>query len=90
MNKILEKKTVYIRALIFVGVLIVILSFPWWVSLPVCLALVIYFPLYGEVLFFGFLFDTLYWAGSSFPYPTLTVTFLILIIVHFIKSQLRT
>ena len=79
-----------LRVLFFIIVLITVVTLPWWLSAILLVGLTIYFPLYIEVLFFGFLFDTLYSAGLTFPYTALTIAFIFLMIVFFIKTQIRT
>jgi len=44
-----------------------------WISVIILGGLTIYFPLYLEVLFFGFLFDALYSTQYNFPYIGLTI-----------------
>jgi len=80
---------VNVRILTFIVALIFIVILPWWLSTLMLLGLVIYFPLYFEVLFFGFIFDMLYVTEIIFPYTALTATFVVLLAVYFIKTQIR-
>jgi len=77
-----------IRILVFIAAFIVLVVLPWWVSMVVLLGLTIYFPFYLEVLFFGFLFDVLY--PAQFNYLGLILATILLIIVLFVKTRLRT
>src|SRR3990167_6497924 len=70
---------VNVRILTFIVALIFIVILPWWLSTLMLLGLVIYFPLYFEVLFFGFIFDMLYVTEIIFPYTALTATFVVLL-----------
>ena len=79
-----------IRAIAFFLALVLIATIPWWLSLVVLIGLTIYFPLYLEVIFFGFLFDTLYSSLHRFPYPALTLATLVLLITMFVRSRIRT
>ncbi len=79
-----------IRIITFIITLVLVLTLPWWVSVVLLLGLTIVFPLYLEVLFFGFLFDTLYSSRHGFPYTALTIVFVFLILVSFVKTRIRT
>ncbi|MBI4155956.1 MAG: hypothetical protein HY507_01855 [Candidatus Zambryskibacteria bacterium] len=78
-----------IRVASFIVVFVLVIVLPWWVSAVVLMALTIYFPFYLEILFFGFLFDTLYSAHYTFPFTALTFTVVFLITVMFIRSRIR-
>lgn len=78
------------RFILFVVVFIGIMFVPWWLSLAVLVTMTLYLPFYFEVLFFGFLFDTLYSAQYSFPYTFLSLAFIFLVIVMFVKERIRT
>ncbi len=78
-----------IRIIIFIIVFALVVVLPWWISILILLALTIYFPLYLEVLFFGFLFDTLYSVHFNFPYTGLSLTAVFLLITIFFKTQIR-
>ncbi|MES2213217.1 MAG: hypothetical protein V4473_00070 [Patescibacteria group bacterium] len=78
------------RTLLFVTTLICVLVLPWWVSALLLCALTIYFPLYLEVLLFGFLFDTLYASKYAFPYTGLLSATVLLLIVLFFRTKIRT
>ncbi len=75
-------KRVIIDVLIFIS----ILTLPWWLYLILLISLTIYFQFYLEVLFFGFLFDTLY--GQNHIGLIISVVFLGL--VMFAKERIRT
>ncbi|MCX6702123.1 MAG: hypothetical protein NTX96_02950 [Candidatus Zambryskibacteria bacterium] len=79
----------YIRILIFILTFILVVMLPWWISILVLAGLTIYFPLYLEVLFFGFLFDALYSVKYNFPYTGLTIALVFLVIVLFIKTRIK-
>ncbi|MFZ2621239.1 MAG: hypothetical protein WAX85_00800 [Minisyncoccia bacterium] len=78
------------RFFLFVAVFIVVVVLPWWLTIPILIGLTIYYPLYLEVLFFGFLIDTLYSSNYSFPYLGLFMAFSFLLLVYFIKTHIRT
>lgn len=81
--------TSYLRFALFWGVLIAVLVLPWWLSIFVLLVGTIYFPLYLEILFFGFLFDTLYSGFRNFPHTGLFLALLFLVLVLFAKTRVR-
>lgn len=78
------------RALLFVGALVFVIVLPWWLSLPIVLGLTVYMPLYLEVVFLGFVFDTLYSVRFSFPYTFMTAGTVLLLVVVYIRSRIRT
>ena len=78
-----------IRTLLFFVIFVLVVVLPWWISTTILAVLTIYLPLYVEVLFFGFLFDTLYSVDSTFPYLGLTLATAILLIVMFVNTKIR-
>ena len=82
--------SIFIRILIFFLTLIFVVVLPWWISTLVLIGLTIYFSLYIEVLFFGFLFDILYLVKSDFPYMSLSIATIFLLLVILVKTQIRT
>ena len=73
------------RILLFVAVYICALTLPWWLTVVALVGLTIYLPTYLEVIFFGFLLDTLY----SNQHIGLFSTTIFLIIVILVKSRVR-
>ena len=82
-----KNKIATIRVPLFFIVLVLMYILPWWVSLPLLLVLTIYFPLYFEVLFFGFLFDRLY---TPHGYIGLISATIVLLVVTFVRDRVRT
>ena len=78
------------RIPLFVLVFILVVVLPWWLSVVILTGLTIYFPTYLEVIFFGFLFDTLYSSNYTFPYVGLCIATVFLIVVMFVKTRIRT
>ncbi len=72
--------------MLFAAVYVCVLTLPWWLSALVLAALTVFVLNYVEVMFFGFLFDTLY---SSRHIGFLAAT-IFLIVVLFVKSRIRT
>ena len=83
-------KTSLARVIFFILTFVAIIVLPWWLSAALLVAETIYFSWYLEVLFFAFLFDTLYSPTFHFPLNALTVAFVFLLIVSFIKTRIRT
>lgn len=79
-----------LRVVLFLGVFGLVVTLPWWLSAVILFGLTIYFPLYLEVIFFGFIFDTLYSAQFSFPYIGGTLALVLLLVVSFVKKNIRT
>jgi hypothetical protein len=79
-----------VRVILFFLILALVIILPWWLSSLILVFLTIYFPFYLEVLFFGFLFDTLYSVHLSFPYVGLSLGTALLIIVLLVRTQIRT
>jgi hypothetical protein len=61
------------------------LVLPWWLTALMLVGLTIYLPTYFEVIFFGFLLDTLY----SNQHIGLISATIFLIIVLLVKSRVR-
>ena len=83
-------KMTHLRISLFIIVFIFVLILPWWLSAIILLGLTIYFPFYFEVLFFGFLFDTLYSTRYNFPDIGLSLATATLLAILFIRSFVRT
>lgn len=77
------------RLLMFIGVFLSIVFLPWWLSLLVMVVLAFYFPLYIEIIFFGFIFDNLFLASNKFPYASLIATTIILVLIITIRKHIR-
>jgi hypothetical protein len=82
--------TPLVRIILFILVFGCVTMLPWWVSTAVLIGLTIYFPYYLEVLFFGFLFDTLYASSYRFPYTGLTVAVVFLLVTMLVRTRIRT
>ena len=83
-------KTPFGRAICFVVMFIAVVTLPWWVSAVLLAAATIYFPYYLEVLFLGFLFDTLYASRVGFPHEALLTAFVFFLVVSFVRTRIRT
>ena len=81
--------TTVVRLIIFISVFLSIVFLPWWLTLIYLIGLAFYFPLYLEIVFFGFLFDHLFLASKSSPYKALILTAVVLIVITFIRNQIR-
>lgn len=81
--------TTFVRLGLFISVFLSIVFLPWWLTLVFLVTLAIYFPLYIEIIFFGFLFDNLYLVSNKFPYVSLVLTTLVLIIILFARKHVR-
>lgn len=79
-----------LRFLVFIYVMVTVVTAPWWISVTILIGLTIYYPLYLEALFFGFVFDTLYSSSYTFPYLGLSIAFIFLLTVYFMKTHIRT
>ena len=77
-----------VRAILFFVMFGLVATLPWWLSAVALFALTIYFSLYLEVLFFGFMFDTLYGA-RGFPHTALTLATAFLLVVTFVRVRIR-
>ncbi len=82
-------KTPAVRTILFFVMLTLVLTLPWWLSAVALFVLVVYYPLYLEAIFFGFLFDTLYSSHHNLFYPGLLAATLALLIVVFVRTQVR-
>ncbi|MEQ1561566.1 MAG: hypothetical protein ABL899_02495 [Nitrospira sp.] len=83
-------KKPYVRFLLFILMFVLVVILPWWVSVPILFGLTIYYNFYLEVIFFGFLFDLLYSVKYTFPSIGLSIAMVFLLIMIFIKTQIRT
>lgn len=77
------------RILLFVLVFLSVLYMPWWLTLLFTTFLAFRYPLYLEIIFFGFLFDHLFLASQKVPYVALGITALVLIVISFIRVNVR-
>jgi len=73
----------------FAIVLLLVAFLPWWLTLIVLIGLAVYFPMYLEIIFFGFLFDNLYLASAEFPYRALLLTTIILVVISLLRKHIR-
>jgi hypothetical protein len=83
-------KTPLGRIMLFVLVFVCVITLPWWISAVVLAGLTIYLSFYLEILFFGFLIDTLYLPGHNFPWNALTFAFVFLLGTMLVKKRIRT
>lgn len=74
------------RVLLFFAMWALVLVLPWWLSVILLVGLTIFVPDYIEVIFFGFIFDTIY----SSSHTGLIVATIFLLAVLFIKPRIRT
>ena len=74
------------RVLLFFAVWALVLVLPWWLSVLILAGLTIFVPNYVEVLFFGFIFDTIY----SYNHTGLIVATIFLIAFLFVRTKIRT
>ena len=81
--------TPVVRVVLFIVVFGLVVTLPWWLTVVLLVALTIYLSLYLEVLFFGFLIDTIYSPNLHFPYIALTASLVIVTLVYFIKTKIR-
>lgn len=81
--------TTVTRLILFVLVFLSIAFLPWWLTLIFVVMLSFYFPLYLEIILFGFIFDNLFLASYKFPYVTLILTAVILITIMVLRSHIR-
>lgn len=77
------------RIFLFVVMLILVAVFPWWLSVAFLLVLTIYIPMYSEVVFFGFLFDSLYSFQRTLLPAGLTSAFVAFTLINLIRTQVR-
>ena len=82
-------KPTHLRIPLFIIVFIFVLILPWWLSTLILIGLTIYFPFYLEVLFFGFLFDTLYASDYRFPFIGLIFGTIFLLVTIFARTRMR-
>lgn len=77
------------RVLLFFIVCGAVLVLPWWISVPILIAMTVWLPFYLEVVFFGFLFDVLYAGVYHFRYTGLVSAAVLLVAVWFVRSRIR-
>lgn len=80
----------YRRLALFILVYLLVVTVPWWLSGIVLLGLTVYLSNYVEVIFFGFLLDTLYASRYPMPFSGLSIATVFLISVILIKTRIRT
>ena len=78
-----------IRIILFIIVYLAVTVLPWYFTVLILAGFTIYFPLYIEVLFFGFLYDMLYAQKYTFPYEGLILATVFLIVTLFVKANIR-
>ncbi len=79
----------WIRVVAFIAVFIFVAVLPWWISVIPLIILTMYYPMYIEVVFFGFMFDSLYSIKTGFLYPGLVLSTAFLLITMYAKTILR-
>ena len=77
------------RGLFFILILVLVVVLPWWLSAVLLFGLTLYLPFYLEVVFFGFLLDTLYSIDFSFPFIYLSIATMFLFVTVLLKTQIR-
>lgn len=82
-------KIAWVRIITDICIFIGVLTLPWWLSVMLLMACIIYFPLYIEALFLAFLFDTLYATQYEFPQIGLLIATMILLITMFVRTRIR-
>lgn len=81
---------IYTRILIFILTLFVVMVSPWWLSAIFIISLIIFIDFFIEAIFFGFLIDALYSTTYGYIYPALFLSVIVLLLVTFVKTQIRT
>lgn len=79
---------VYLRIILFFVVWLFFLVLPWWLTVLALISLTIYFKYYIEVVFFGSLFDIIYFGGES-SYYGFFISLVFLGIVSLLKPYFR-
>ena len=80
-------KTSLARILIDALMLIAVLVLPWYISVVLLAAAIIYFSFYIEGICLAFLFDTLYGSGGVPKVLIMATAFLM--VVMFVKTRVR-
>lgn len=84
---VMNKSFLRVLGFVFMSILVVVL--PWWLSFLLLAGLTIYLNFYLEVIFFGFLIDSLYSVQNHFPYTGLVVSTIFLVVTMFVKTRIR-
>lgn len=82
-------KTTIIRIFFSVLTTILVIVLPVWLSILLIMGAIIYFNFYFEALFLSFILDALYSTDFSFPYFWLLSSAVFLLVVMFVKTQIR-
>ena len=81
------------RPFLFVFLLVLILTTPYFIYLPILFFVIIFIPLYWEGILLGFLIDALYGTyphlGVSFYFPVGIVATLLVIILLPLRERIR-
>ncbi|MEQ1500152.1 MAG: hypothetical protein ABL917_02120 [Parcubacteria group bacterium] len=81
--------TPIIRGILAVIMFFVVVVMPWWISLPLLVILTFYFDFYLEVVFFGFLFDSIYAIQYDLIYSFLNFATVVLLVSLYVKTRIR-
>ncbi|KND47860.1 MAG: hypothetical protein AB201_03030 [Parcubacteria bacterium C7867-006] len=68
----------------------VVVLLPWWFSVIILLIQSVFLVNYVEVIFFGFLIDTLYSSQYAFPYTAIVISTVFVLLVMFVRTRIRT
>ena len=83
----------YQRIMADILLFIAILFLPWWIYIPILIALTVVMPIFWEGILLGFLIDTLYGTGlfDSFwlEFPTALSIAILLIVAEPLRVRLR-
>ena len=81
------------RQIISIGIIVLILGFPYWIYLPAVILSIILIPFFVEGIFFGFLIDVLYgpqiYSGISFLFPHAFFASLFVLLIAPLRQFLR-
>lgn len=70
--------------------LVLILTTPYWIYLPVLFLAIVLLPFFWEGILYAFIIDILYGAGEGFyATPFALIVFLIMLVLPFIRTRLR-
>ncbi len=81
---------VWIRAGLFILTLGVVIMLPWWLSVIILILQSLFLVNYVEVIFFGFLIDTLYSSQYAFPYTAIIISATFILLIMFVRTRIRT
>ena len=81
------------RIFLNIGLFLIVLVCPWWVSIIAALVLLYYFKTFTEIVIFGLIIDILYGHFSPgfqlFDYRATLVAMILLLISIFLKKRLK-